>query len=329
MKKRKSIHKILAFLLSVTMLPFVFPFQNVEAANKTMFVEDFEDWEVGTIIAATSTQTSATVVGRISYQLVAGDKLEIAQEENGNKYLKITRVDDSTSKSHIKYYFPETYKDNKYVISYDFKPENHSMHFFRFGSFIRDNNGTESINLTTISYGYAFYANNTTASAEPYRVPNLFKSANYNNTYLPYGTITQTIDLTKSSGNYEFNAVYPGSTGNIANSTVTNTANQLGIKGLAWGIQKSSTSAAWNGSDTGASVYRFDNIKVTVEGMAVTASDVEDESEISANETVNLTFSEAVSDNVANHISIYKDGVLSSNENYDISLSTDKTVLSV
>ena len=81
-------------LLSVTSGVF---FNGVAATEdvkvtKTLFVEDFEEYTPGVLMEATSTQTSPTVFGNISFQAVAGDKLEIVQEENGNKYLKITRV---------------------------------------------------------------------------------------------------------------------------------------------------------------------------------------------------------------------------------------------
>ena len=222
--------------------------------SNNLFTEDFESYSVGTIVEAASDQSSSTRIGNIDYQLRAGDKLEIA-EENGNKYLKITRASESSTSSHIKYYFPEIYLDGKYSVSYDFKPDVHNRYFARFGSFIR----TDGINLTTISYGNNVYANGSTSNSA-YYIGNLLKTANY--TGSSYATITQTVDLTSASDNYTFNAVYPGSSG-TAEKTVTNTANQLGIKGLAWAIQKN-TNSNYNGPDdaSSAAVYRIDNIKV-------------------------------------------------------------------
>ena len=277
--------------------------------DNTLFTEDFESYEVGTIIEATSDQSSSTRVGNIDYQLRTGDKLEIA-EENGNKYLKITRASESSTNSHIKYYFPETYSDGTYTISYDFRPDVHNRYFARFGSFIR----TSGINLTTISYGNDVYANNGTNAS--YYIGNLLKSANY--TGSEYATITQTVDLTSASDNYTFNAVYPGSSGTVE-KTVTNTANQLGITGLAWAIQKN-TNNNYNGPDdaSSAAVYRIDNIKVELVALNMVSSNVANNGEIEANTPFTMTFSEAVSEA---DITLKKNGAAMASGDYTVTVS--------
>lgn len=106
MKKRKPVHKMLAFLLSVTMLPVVFPLKNAQAAAGTLMTVDFEDYEVGVICEATdSTGTVETTFGdNIYYKLFPGDKLEIA-EEDGNKYLRFTRVSSESANSYVMYWY--------------------------------------------------------------------------------------------------------------------------------------------------------------------------------------------------------------------------------
>ena len=73
MKKRKTVGKILAFLLSVTRLPAVFSVHIAEAASKNIFIEDFQDWEVGVIKEAT-TEKIIGQVGNLYYELYIGDK---------------------------------------------------------------------------------------------------------------------------------------------------------------------------------------------------------------------------------------------------------------
>ena len=335
---KRSISLILsiAMLLSVTSGVFFNGIFDANAAEdvkvtKTLFVEDFQDWEEGIIAEAASDQNSPTFEAKniISYELVKDNKVEIVKEENGNKYLKITIVSTSSKATHIKYYFPEIYANNKYAISYDFMPETHNKHFERFGSFIHNKaDGGDTIPFTTKSYGNDFYATNGVGNST-YYIPKLFKSANYaKDSYNTYAAITQTIDLTKSSGNYEFNAVYPGDS-SIENKTVTNNTSQLGIKGLAWKVFQNSSSG-YNGSSAGTtSVYRIDNIKVSVECIDVINSSVENGGEIYSNEPVELTFNEAVADNALDYVSVYKNGALASSGDYALSFSDDKKVLTV
>ena len=322
MKNLRPIKKITATVISISVFSAFLPVRPAQAASTSLFVEDFESYEVGTIIEADSNQTSSTRIGNIEYQLQAGDKLEIAQE-NGNKYLKITRPSSSATNSHIKYYFPETYSGKKYTISYDFRPEVHSRHFARFGSFIREDN---NINLTTVTYKNNFYANPSTNNN--YYVANLLNSANY--TGSKYATVTQTVDLTSASGNYTFHAEYPNSSGGTATATKTNTANQLGIKGLAWAIKRHATND-YNGLDdaTSAAVYRIDNIVVTTECLSVSGANIATDQEISVTDNVKITFDEALPTDYANYVSVSKNGQVLSDGSYTLSISEDKKELTV
>ena len=339
MEKRKSIHKMLAFLLSVTMLPVVFPLKNAQAAAGTLMTVDFEDYEVGVICEAT--ELTNAMVGNIRYELYPGDKVEIA-EENGNKFLKFTRGDlTNTNNSYVAYQF---YQDDKTLsggrisISYDYRPEGHNLYFSRFGTLASTANGfgaswasNKPVIQQIISYKTNLYVHNNTNN--DYYVGGVNKHTNYDSNEC--AVITQTIDFNSSSNNYTFNAKYKNSSGSYTNiETITRTVSTEDIKAIAWSVKKHNT-AANNGNYQqtdefyNSSVYRIDNITVSVDGLDVADSNVENESEISANETVELTFDEAISDDFAQHISIYKDGVLSSNDNYTLNLSDDKTVLTV
>ena len=87
MKKSKVVRSIIAHLLSIAIITALLPVWRASAANIILFVEDFEDYDVGVIVEAEEDQTTATRIGNIEFVLKTGDKLEIA-EENGNKYLK-------------------------------------------------------------------------------------------------------------------------------------------------------------------------------------------------------------------------------------------------
>ena len=322
MKSSDILKSTAAALLSIAVFSGLLPQRTVNAAVVELFVEDFEGYEVGTIVEAESDQTTSTKVGNIEYQLCAGDMLEIA-EEDGNKYLKITRPSESSNNSHIKYNFPETFSDGVYSVSYDFRPDLHNRHFARFGSLIREG-GT--VNIATLSYGNNVYAHNSTDAN--YYIGNLIKSENYTDS--EYATVTQTIDLTSANDNYTFKAYYPNSSGGYATATKTNTANQLGIAGLAWAIKKHTT-AGYNGPDdaSAAAVYRIDNIKVTMTGLLITETNITDGDTVSANSDAEITFDAALANDAAGHIKVFEnDEELSSNK-YSSSLSNDKTKVTI
>ena len=311
-----------AAVLSIAVFSGLLPQRTVKAAVVELFVEDFESYEAGVIAEAETDQTSVTTVGNIDYQLCAGDKLEIA-EEDGNKYLKITRASESSTNSHIKYFFPDAYSEGTYSFSYDFKPELHNRHFARFGSLIREG-GT--VNIATLSYGNNVYAHNSTDAN--YYIGNLIKSANYTDS--KYATVTQTIDLTSASNNYTFTADYPNSSGGYATATKTNTANRLGITGLAWAIKKHDT-AGYNGPDdaSDAGVYRIDNIKVTASALLITDTNITDEETISANSAAEITFDDALAADAAGHIKVYENDEELSSDNYSIACSNDKSKVTI
>ena len=201
-------------------------------------------------------------------------------------------------------------------------PEAHNRHFARFGSFIRSDG---SVNLATVSYGNDIYANSITNSN--YYIGNLTKTVNYNDIY---ATVTQEIDLTVASGNYKFTAVYPNNSGDIVTKTVTNTANQLAIKGLAWAIMKN-TNNNYNGRDDASlvSTYRIDNIKVMGEGIEITDSSISPDSIIPVDEKAELTFDLALAGDFKDYIDLYKNGEKVDSSKYTISASDDKKKVTV
>ena len=280
-----------------------------------LFIEDFESYEVGTIVEAASDQNSATTVGNINYQLKAGDKLAIV-EENGNKYLQITRASESSNDSHIKYYFPATYSNKKYAISYNFKPDVHNRYFARLGSLIKSPSG---VSQTIISYSKNVYVNNGTNAS--YYVQGLVDST----AYTGYATVTQVVDLATDTNNYAFTAEYQKTDGTAFTKTIERTIPQSGITGLIWSIDKHSTST-YNGPDSGdASVYRIDNIKVkAIPQKYVSASVADGATSVSANSAVTLTFAEPVAS--ADGITVTQNGTaLVKDTDYTLSVS-DKTV---
>ena len=335
MKKRKSIYKILAFLLSVTMLPFVLPMQNANAASTTVFTEDFQGFEPGVLCAAT-TEKIIGQIGKLYYELYPGDKLEIVQEENGNKYLKFTRGSESSSNSYVMYAFPQAYTGGILSVAYDYKPEAHSLYFSRFGTIASSAHGVgatwavdKKIIQQIISYSDNIYTSSTTNSN--YWIGGMNNISKYSGD--EWAVVTQTIDFALTSNNYKFNAKLKNAGTRIGGKTTT--VNTADVNSIVWAIKKNDI-AAWNGFYNkgddplyNSSIYRIDNITVSADGINVTGSNVANESEISANEEVEITFDEAVSNNATDHISIYKNGVLSDLGDYTVNFSTDRKTLTV
>lgn len=137
MKNKKTIHKLVALLLSISMIPALSPIKGAEAASKNLFCENFESFEAGVIKEATEHVTGN--FGNIHYELYTGDKIEIV-EDNGNKYLKFTRKSTSVNNSYVVYEFPSAYDNQNLTVSYDFRPEVHSQYFSRFGTLVDDVN---------------------------------------------------------------------------------------------------------------------------------------------------------------------------------------------
>ena len=281
-----------------------------------LFTEDFEGYEVGTIIEAQSDQSSVTTAldGRIGYQLKTGDKLEIA-EDNGNKYLKITRASTSTSYSRYAYYFPQTYGGKRYTVSYDFMPEEHNQYFRHFGSLWKQNSdGTKTgVVKQVTSYGKNIYYCNDPSKND---FPNVLNTAKYSGS--AYATVSQTIDYTNLSGS-KLKTTLPDGTVTEKSVGSSNTPQGVGLYGLLWDIQVHST-AAYNGSTdhTTPSVYRIDNIRVKGAALELTETSVHNNGKIASSTPFTMTFSGTVTDA---SVTLSKDGDEMDGGDYTVSVS--------
>ena len=289
--------KLIAFASAFSVLTSLFPSGIAASAqsDNTLFTEDFESYEVGVISQATSDQAALTKTlnERIGYQLKAGDKIEIA-EENGNKYLKITRASTSTSYSRYAYYFPKTYTTGKFAVSYDFMPEEHNQYFRHFGSLWKQNaNGTQSgVVKQVTSYGKTIYYH-----ADPSKndIPNILNTAQYDGS--AYSTITQTIDFTDLSSS-SLKGVLPDGTSKERTVGSSTAPQGAGFYGLLWDVQINSSASYNGGTDhTTPSVYRIDNITVenvpeeTAAPLELTSTNIVNNGTISAGNPFVMTFS--------------------------------------
>ena len=141
MNLRKKITALITVLtVALSLLPA--GMTAVQATGGDLFIEDFESYEVGVIAQNAGTYNydpGTSFAAGIGYKLKAGDKIEIA-EENGNKYLKITRGSTSTDFSRYTYFFPQIYESKKYTVSYDFMTEEHNQNFQRI-FFVKEDDG--------------------------------------------------------------------------------------------------------------------------------------------------------------------------------------------
>lgn len=229
-----------------------------DITSSVVYVEDFEDYDVGIIRKVPENGYYGETVGNLKFSLYPGDILEIA-EENGNKYLKLTRGSTNTTGTYVQYLFPETYTDKKMCVSYDFYPEVHSKHFTSFGTLFDESK--KDIQYI-ISYSGNVYVDGNTNSS--YYVSGIGNKNNYNG----YGTITQTVDLRGGEGNYTFESGVLKPDNTYMKATKTRTVTADNIAGIKWNIRNHSSGESWNGPDrtddraTNPAIYRIDNIVV-------------------------------------------------------------------
>jgi len=229
-----------------------------EKTTALEFLEDFEDYEVGVIKAIPESGSYATgKIGNIEYSLYPGDKIEIA-EENGNKYLKFTRESDGTSSSSLRYIFPEIYKEGKYSVSYDFKPEVHSKNSWAFGVLI---DSTKANIQDIVSYSGNIYIHDNTVN--DWYVYGILNRTAYND----YSTLTQVVDFTETADNYKYYASFIQEDGTIKTATKTKSITKTDMMGLKWNVANHTSGGSYNGPDknedaSNATIYRIDNISV-------------------------------------------------------------------
>lgn len=256
--KRKS--KVISLFLGISLaaggLPVRAAVQNVIPDSACVFLENFEDYDIGALHDTAGTYT----VGNMKFTLLAGDKAEIAQEENGNKYLKLTRGNNTESATNFKYNFPENYSGAKYRVSYDLYAESASKHFSNFGSLTDSAKTGDQRIHTNITYGSTIYCAN--ATNWDYHLPSIGVLSSYQ----AWATHAQTLDTSGNGDTYTYDAYVNE---NNLSGTFSNTASANAVSGILWSMLKHHAGIWWNGPDGNTKetqdtpgVYRFDNIMV-------------------------------------------------------------------
>ena len=251
----KRTNKILAVLVSAAMFSGIMPaiMSSAEDINlKTsagVAFEDFEDYDVGVIAESAGNHT----FGNFEFTLYANDKIEIA-EENGNKYLKITRGSTSGSDTTIRYNFSEVQKEGTVTVSYDFIPEESSKNFQGFGVLEKEDKG---VIQNIITYNKDVYVDGN-LTAEWY-VSNILG-------HMVHSSITQSVEINGDGSQYVFtaNSTTPENENKV--STKTRTVNADSVGSIRWSIRNHSV-LSHNGPDknedaSNAGIYRIDNIAV-------------------------------------------------------------------
>lgn len=267
----KNAKKVMSLMLSLAMAASIAPVSIAAESTQTtaeqtcsfLFMEDFEGYDVGTLIeVAEDAEAAGTVnVGNLSLTVRQGDKIEIAKEDNGNKYLRITRANQTTSSTSVRYTFPEKFIGGTKRVSYDFYPEVHSRYFDNFGVLSDGTKTTPEKRIQNMNnYGNTIYLANGVGGNIPTLSTFNLDVSKYDGAF---GTISQTVALdgiTKTCSVRGANAqTQQEKTGN------RNVANA--ITSINWSVKKHAD-AAYNGrikaEDGGdvAGVYRIDNIIV-------------------------------------------------------------------
>lgn len=271
------------------------------------FSEDFQSYEPGIIAEGEGTYD----FGAWRLELLDGDKAEIAQEENGNKYLKITRGNTSNSNTRIIWSFPEQ-TSGKMKISYDFLPEVNSKNFAHMGSLAK---ADESIINRIFSYGSDLWESENT-----YFKGGVVNKANYSG----YVSIHQTVDINGSNSAYKFYSYGMGNDGNVrVRESAVHTIIADGIAKIIWAIRQQAD-PNWNGPDknadcSNAGIYRIDNL--IAEGEIYTSDVV---SGISTDGTKYVISAKLHNDTV-NPVTYQAIGVLKDREGKIISISSGST----
>ena len=277
MKKTK---KLASWILALTMVAGIVPAMAEENTNgeapvvtkesttSLLFAEDFEGYEVGVVAENPVDATTVKNYENEAFNLTLhpGDKLEIA-EENGNKYMKLTVGNTTTSETKILYNFPESYVGGEKRVSYDFYPEVHSRRFNFLGVVNDSIKSTRAQMMCT--YGNAIYLSNGVGGS----VPGIFGFLDVNKYSGEFGTITQTLTLDGATKTSSVRARSVGQKEEKTGNCLASTA----VSFMEWSAIKHSIAAyngsvkAEDGSDV-AGVYRIDNI--TVEDVKKLGGDV-------------------------------------------------------
>ena len=330
MKNLKPIKKTAAILLSMSMIPVVLPLQNAAAAGNELFAEDFEAYAAGpvTVDGNKAYDSDGTLIPMTHVSLKNTDHLEI-EEEDGNKYLVIyTERNNTNTRTTVSFLFDESYSGGTIDVVYDFMPRAHYACFRRFGNITYDkSNYTEKAIQRLMTQGANII---TKLQNVLYGWTNDIQYSKFGGSF---GTVTQTVNYGSDTDNYTFTLKY-GSTVR----TKTLTVSDIGTKpvfGLVWDLSSNESGGA-NGNDPAVTdnevnygVYYIDNIRVSSVGLSVEETNITPDSVISAYDNVEIAFDDAVEDDVADHVSLSKDGDVLSADEYELILSEDKKTITV
>lgn len=272
--------------------------------------EDFENFEVGVLVNFEGHDTFTS--DNISFEGYSGDKLEIA-EENGNKFLKITIQDKSTSNKILKYYF-DAVTGGEVRVSYDFIPKVSSKYFDKFGALQTGSKEQNSSVAEIKSYWANAYLD---AVGSDYFIARALSSTERKDI-----RISQTVEIGK--GDYNFDMVSQNTSN--GNTEVVHYGKKVtapkNIIGLSW-IVRNGDSSGYNGPDSNedssnAGVYYIDNITVEQKVFCVEQTQPKNESkDVLTDQEIKLTFNSEAADNFKDYIEVYS-GDTKLNDGYEI-----------
>ena len=310
----KNARRLMAYLLSLAMLPVTAVWQNKAEASADLFLEDFESYATGPI---TVTNNKAyDYEGNqmsISNVVISGsDYLEIA-EENGNKFLKVhtARNSSNSGATRVRFEFGSGYSSGKKEFSYKYKSIAHYSAFRMFGQLfyqVNDNNKTIQALASQTTRIIKGKVNETV-----FGYVDDLGSANYSS---GFGTVTQTVDFDSDTDNYKIVVQHDNAT---RNTTMTKTISDS-IKGIVWSFNNSL--GGGNGTETaidGFAVYAFDDVKVKDLYLELVSTSVANNGIIFGTRPFTLTFDETVS--AAPSVTIEEDGNVMSAGDYTVTAS--------
>ena len=175
-----------------------------EGVKKTVgivFYEDFEDDTVYPVgVVADNTDGTSILKGRIGYvdySLRPGTKIEIAEDENGNKDVVVSGVANSYANqpgTEFDFNFDKAYGGGQVEYSYDFLPVKNTVFFQSFGELRDEENGTLE---RTLNCSETLYRTQNTSEKNIVWSKNALKAADTTT----WRKISKTVNFEAESGN--------------------------------------------------------------------------------------------------------------------------------
>ena len=319
-----------AIMVSISMLPVILPMKSASAAGKELFSEDFESYAVGavTVTGNKAYDNDGKLIPTSYVTLKNSDHLEI-EEDNGNKYLVIyTERNNTGTRTNFSFLFDDSFSGGTKEVSYDIMPKAHYACFRRLGILTYDKSSHTEKNIQRLMTQGANII--TKLQNVVFGWTSDFQSSKFGGSF---GTITQTVNYEADAGNYNVTLKY-GTTTRSKTLTIAD-INTKPIYGIVWDFSSNESGGA-NGSDSpfvdnevSYGVYCIDNVKVTTVGLSVEQASISNEGTISVNDNVEVTFDDTIADDYADHIGLYRNEELLSEDKYTLSLSGDKKTLTV